>query len=151
MSVTFKVWSTPLPRLAASDFMIYKDYKNWFKTCLYSMWNQLQDPAPHLFLYRSSCHHPSLYFYWSFSHASFLIVPSISPWSDIFWSLTCCFRSSFRHAMQMGVSEPKIISFYLVMMSLTVSSRSYFVFIQFRRGMFNFFASSHRDVLFIYY
>ena len=58
---------------------------------------------------------------------------------------------SSRHCIQAGVSEIKIISLYIVMVSLMASSSSSFVFIQFRRGIFNFFASSNRDVLFIYY
>ena len=49
-----------------------------------------------------------------------------------------------------GISEPKIISFHLVMVSLMASSISTFVFIQFQQGIFNFFASSNRDVFFIY-
>ena len=57
---------------------------------------------------------------------------------------------SSRHAIQVGVSEIKIISLYIKMVSLMASSSSSFVFIQFRRGIFNFFASSNRDVLFIY-
>ena len=43
----------------ACDFMVHKDYKNWFKICLSSMWNQHQDLTPHLFSYQSSYHHPS--------------------------------------------------------------------------------------------
>ena len=43
----------------ACGFMVDKDYK----ICLSSMWNQLQNPAPHLSRYRSSCHHPSQYFF----------------------------------------------------------------------------------------
>ena len=53
--------------------------------------------------------------------------------------------------MQTGVSGPKIISLYFVIVSLMASSSSFFVFIQFRWGIFNFIASSNNDVLFIYY
>ena len=81
-------------------------------------------------------------FFWSPFHASFLIVSSINFWSYNFWSRTCCFQSSSRHAIQMAESEPKIISLYLVMVSLMASSSSSFVFIQFRRDIFNFFASA---------
>ena len=49
--------------------------------------------------------------------------------------MACCFRSSSRHAMRNGVSELKIISLNIVMVSLMASSSSYFVFIQFRRGI----------------
>ena len=46
------------------DFMVHKDYKNQFlKFFLSSMRNQLQDPTPHLFSYRSLCHHPSQHFF----------------------------------------------------------------------------------------
>ena len=85
------------------------------------------------------------------SHANFLIVSSISFWSYIIWSITYCFRSSSRHAIHVVVSEPKIISLYLVMMSLIASSSSSLVFMQSRRGIINFFASSNSDVLLIYY
>ena len=49
-----------------------------------------------------------------------------------------------------GVSEPKIIFLYPLMVSLIASSSSSFVFIQFQPGIFNFFASFNRDVLLIY-
>ena len=49
------------------------------------------------------------------------------------------------------VSEPKIIYLYFVMVSLMASSSSSFAFVQFPRGIFNFFASCNSDVLFIYY
>ena len=88
---------------------------------------------------------------WSPYHVSFLTVSSISFWSYTFWSMTCYFLNSSRHAIQAGVSETKIISLYFLMVSLMASSSSSFVFIQFRQGIFNFFASSNSDVLFIYY
>ena len=69
------------------------------------------------------------------------------PLIIFFWSMTCRFRSWSRHATQPGVSEPKIISLYPVM----ASPSSSFVFMEFWRGIFNFFASFHSDVLFIYY
>ena len=49
--------------------------------------------------------------------------------------------------MQKGVSEPKIISLYPLMVSMITSSSSSFVFMQFRRAMFNFFASSNRRLV----
>ena len=51
-----------------------------------------------------------------------------------------------QEAMKTGVSGAKIM-----MVSLMASSSSSFVFIQFQRGIFNFFANSNNDVLFIYY
>ena len=65
--------------------------------------------------------------------------------------MICFLRSLSRYAIQVGVSKPNIISLYLLMWSLMASSSSSFVFIQFQRGIFNFFASSSTDVLFIYY
>ena len=55
--------------------------------------------------------------------------------------MICFFRSSYRHAIQTDVSELKIISLYLVMVSLIASSIYSFVFIRFRRRTFNFFSS----------
>ena len=126
----------------ACDFMVYKDYRNWFKNCLSSMWNQIQDPPPHLSSYRSSI----TIFFWSPSHTIFLILSFISLWSYTYWLIICCFRSSSRYAMQAEVPGPKIISLYLAMLSLMASSSSSFVFIQFRRGIFNSFASSNSDI-----
>ena len=64
--------------------------------------------------------------------------------------MTCCFLSSSKHVMQTGISGPKIITFYLVMVSLMAFSSSSFVFIWFRQGIFNSFAFSNNNVLFIY-
>ena len=89
--------------------------------------------------------------FWRPFHASFLNVSSISLWSYTCWSIICYFWSLSRHAIQARVSEPKIIFLYPLMVSLMASSSSSFVFIQFRRGLFNFFASSNRDVLLIYF
>ena len=63
--------------------------------------------------------------------------------------MACFLRSSSRHAIQVRVPGPKIISLYFVMVSLMTSSSSSFVFIQFRRGIFNFFVSFNSDVLFV--
>ena len=65
--------------------------------------------------------------------------------------MTCCFRISSKHAIQAGLFAPKIISLYFMMVFLMAFSSSSFVFIQFRRGIFNIFAFSDNDVLFIYY
>ena len=113
------------------------------------MWNQPQDPTPHLFSYQ----------------------PRVTIHHDIFLkSLPCEFPHRIFHQLQIihmqinglllskfiqtrhaaGVSELKIISLYLVMVPLIASSSSSFVFIQFRRGIFKFFASSNKVVLFIY-
>ena len=48
----------------ACDFVAYKKAINFFfKTCLPSMQNQLQDLTPNLFSYQLSCHHPLRYFF----------------------------------------------------------------------------------------
>ena len=78
-------------------------------------------------------------FFWSSSHSSFVTVSSTSLLSCIYWLMTCCFGSSFRHAMQVGVSGPKIISLYPVMVFLMASSSSSFVFIQFWWGYIQLF------------
>ena len=82
---------------------------------------------------------------------SLVNLSSINFWSCTFLSMTCCFRCSSKHVMQTGLSGPKIISLYFVMVFLMVFSSSTLVFIQFRRGIFNFFVSSNSGVLFIYY
>ena len=126
----------------ACDFMVYKGYKNWLKIYLSSIWNQLQDPTPHLSSYQSSCHHPSQYFF------------EVLPMRVFSLYLPSAFDHTYtgqRYGIQTGASEPKIISLYPLPVSLIASSSSSFVFIQFRRSIFNFFASSNRDVLFIYF
>ena len=65
--------------------------------------------------------------------------------------MTCCFRSSSKNLIQIGLSAPKILSLYLVIVPLIAFSSSSSFFIQFRRGIFNSFAFSSNDVLFIYY
>ena len=65
--------------------------------------------------------------------------------------MTCCFQSSFKHVKQTGISAPKIMSLYLMKVSLKAFSSSSFVFIQFWGGIFNSFAISRNDILFIHY
>ena len=64
--------------------------------------------------------------------------------------MVCCFLSLFKHVMQTGIFEPKIISSYLLMVSSIAFSSSFFIFIQLQRSIFNFFASSNRDALLIF-
>ena len=115
----------------ACDFMVYKDNKNWPKTCFSSMWNQLRDPEPHLSSYRSSCHHPSQYFFEALPMPVFSLYPPSAFDHTFFLSMICCFQSSSRHAVQAGISEPKIISLYLMIVPLMASSSSFYVFVQF--------------------
>ena len=94
------------------------------------MWNQLLDPTPHLFSNLSSHHHPSQYLFEVRPQASFLTVSSISHWSYTLSLMTCCFRSSFRHAVQACLSASKITFWYFMIVSLIASSSSSFVFIE---------------------
>ena len=137
-------------RPTASDFVVHKDYKidlkfvspvsgisfrTHYLTC--PLINHRFIIYHNIFLKSLPCESPHSIF-----HQPLII-------DMLIMLMACCFRSSSRHAMQ--VSELKIISLYLVMVSLMASSTSSFVFLQFRWGIFNFFASSHKDVLFIYY
>ena len=111
----------------ACDSMVYKDYKNWSKTYPFSMLNRLQDPTPHLFSYAPPMRVFLLYLLSTFDHAH------TDQWLAAFEvHLDTSCRGGW-------VSELKIISLYLVMVSLMPSSSSSLVFIQFRRGIFNFF------------
>ena len=89
-------------------------------------------------------HHTTIYYYffWSPSQVSFLTVSSISFWSYTFSSIACYFRSSSEHFIHIGLSTPKIISLYLTMVSLMAFTSSWFLFIKFRRGIFDSFADS---------
>ena len=90
-------------------------------------------------------------FFWSLYQASFLNVSSINFWSHTFLSMTFCYGSLSKHLIEMGVSAPKIISLYFVMVSLMAFSSSSFAFIQFWRVMFNSFAFFSNNILFICY
>ena len=134
----------------ACDFMVYKDYNIGltfvFPKCKINL--KIQHFSRSLINYRVTIHHDIFlkFLPCEFPHRIFhqlLIIYFLI--NDV---LLLKFLQA-RHAR--GVSEPKIIFLYPVMVSLMASSSSSFVFIQFRRGIFNFFASSNSDVLFIYY
>ena len=126
VSMLFKIWSSSALRhvILWSIKTIKIVLKFIFPVCRINF--RVQHLTCPFIDHRVTIHHD---IFWSFSHASFLTVSSISFWSYIFWSMICCFQSSSRHAIQMEVSEPKIISFYIVMLSLMASSSSSFVFI----------------------
>ena len=126
--------------------MVYKGYK--IKICLSNMWNQLQDRTHCLFSYQSYCRHPSQYFF----EAPPMQVSSLyHPLIINFLVNELLLSKIIQAPIQMEVFRPKIVSLYPVIVSLMASSSSSFVFKQFRRGIFNPFASSNSDVLFIYY
>ena len=127
--------------------MVHKDYKNRFLKSIFPIC-RMNFRIQHLTCPLINRLSPSItILLWSPSHASFLIVSSISFWSHTCWSMACCFRSLSRNTMQVEVSELKIISLYFLIVPLTASSSSSFVFMQFRLGIFNFFASSNSNVL----
>ena len=115
------------------------------------MWNQPQDPTLHLFSCLSSCHHLLQYFFGahpkqvsSLHHPSTFVHTLFNQWP-------AAFKVHLNTPYSWGHLHQKKISLYFAMVSLMTFSSSSFVFIQFRQGIFNFFASSNRDVLFIYY
>ena len=130
--------------------MVYKDYKIGLKFVFQYLESTSRSNASPVLLSIVISLSITVSF-WSPSHASFLTVSSISFWLYTCWSMIYCFRVSCRHVIQTGISEPKVIFLYSVMVSLMASSRSSFVFIQFPRGIFNIFVSSNSDFLFIYY
>ena len=89
-------------------------------------------------------------FSWRRFQASFLTASSISFFSCFFSLITFCISSSSKYFIYIGLSTSKIISLQLIMVSLMSFSRSYFVFIKFRQGMFNSFAFFNIVVLLIY-
>ena len=131
------------------DFMVYKDYKIGlefiFPVCRINI--RIQHLTSSLFNHRVTIHHD--FFLKSllceFPHRIFhqLLI--------LYLLINDLLLSKFIQTGHTGrgVSELKIISLYLAMVSLMASSSTFFVFIQFRRGIFNFFASSNSDVLFI--
>ena len=132
-------------RLKACDFMIYKGHKISLK--LISLIRRINVRVQHLTcfsIYHRVTIHQNIYL---------KPVPSEFPHGIIHQRLVVhCFidellLSEFiQEAMKTGVSGAKIM-----MVSLMASSSSSFVFIQFQRGIFNFFENSNNDVLFIYY
>ena len=132
----------------ACDFIVYKDYKNCFKISLSNMSNHPQDPTPHRFFYCVTIHHDIFlkslpcefpyHIFYQFLIINFLI-------NDLL-------LSKFLQILHTdGSIWTKIMSLYLLMVSLIASPNSSFVFIQFWRGIFNFFANSNSDALFICY
>ena len=106
---------TPLNPTAYVFFIVYKDYKNRPKTYLSNVLNQPQDPASHLSSYRSCV---TIYrdIFWSPSHVVFsLYLPSTfdHTYADQ-WSAAFEVHPDMPYRR---VSEPKIISLYLVMWS----------------------------------
>ena len=126
----------------ACDFTVYKDYKigpwNLFFQHVKSTWKSNTSPVLLSIIVSPSI----MMFFWSPFQASFLNVSAINFWSYTFLSRTCFLRSSPKHAIQARLTAPKIVSLYFLMVSLMPSSSSSFLFIQFRRDMFNFFAKS---------
>ena len=137
-----------LLHLTACDFMVYKDYKIdlkfVFPICEINL--LIQHLTCSFINHRVTIHHGIL-----LKSLPCELLHRIFRQLLIIYFLINGLLLSSRHCIQAGVSEIKIISLYIVMVSLTASSSSSFVFIQFRRGIFNFFASSNSDVLFIYY
>ena len=120
------------------DFTVYKDYKigpwNLFFLHMKSIWRSNTSPVLLSIIVSLSV----MIFFWSPFQASFLNVSAINFWSYTFLSRTCCLWSSTKHAIQAKLTAPKIVFLYFLMVSLMPSSSSSFLFIQFRRGMFNF-------------
>ena len=52
------IWTMKFLHLTECDFMVYKAIKSTLKIYFANMWNQLQDPAPHLFSFLPLSHHP---------------------------------------------------------------------------------------------
>ena len=61
VSVPFKIWGSFTLRHVI--LWSTKIIKSTLQTCFANMWNQLQDPAPHLFSSLSLCQHPSRCFF----------------------------------------------------------------------------------------
>ena len=137
-----------LLHLTACDFMVYKDYKIdlkfVFPICEINL--LIQHLTCSFINHRVTIHHGIL-----LKSLPCELLHRIFHQLLIIYFLINGLLLSSRHCIQAGVSEIKIISLYIVMVSLMASSSSSFVFIQFRRGIFNFFASSDSDNLFIYF
>ena len=124
-----------LLRLTESDSWSTKTIKSAFKIYLSNTCNQLQDPRLHLFSYLSSCHLSSLYF--SEACPQWVSLPyHPSVFDHTLFCRWCCFQISSKHFIQIGLSTPKIISLYIVMVFLMAFSSSSFVIIQFGWGIF---------------
>ena len=134
-----------LLRLTTCDFMVYKDYKIGLKfifpVCRINL--RIQDITCPLINHFITIHHDIFFlksFPCEFSHCIFH--RPLKP---------AAFEVHPNTPYRRGYQNQKIISVYLVMVSFISSSSSSLVFMQFRRGIFNFFSSSKKDVLAIYY
>ena len=127
-----------------------KTVKNRFKIYLSSMWNQLQDPTPHqffidnrvtiyhdIFLKSLLCEVPHRIFHQLL--IMHMLINGLLLWNFI----------QTRHTAG-GIPTKNNLLVHCDSV-FEASSSSSLVFIQFPRGIFNFFASSNSDFLFIYY
>ena len=127
----------------ACDFMVYKDYKIGLKFVL----------PTNIINFRITCS-PVYYHITIYCYIFLEFIPSQFPYYIInklliIYLFTCCFRCSSKHFIHIELSEPKIIPLYLIMVSLMAFYC--FVFIEFRRGIFNSFAFCINVVLLIYF
>ena len=139
-------------RLTVCDFMVYKykDYKINLKSALPKHGINFRSPTPHLFSDQSSCHQPSQYL---FEVPPKRVSPPYHPSTfDHTLFIDGLLLSKFIQARHtdggIWAKNNLLVLFDGVLMA---SSSSSFVFMQFRWGIFNFFASFYSDVLFIYY
>ena len=144
VSVPFEIWGSSI-----LWHVILWSTKT-IKFCFASMWNQLQDPTPHLFSYLSSCHHPSPYFFeaspkrFSFTYRPLNFDRTLSDrWPAAF---DVHLKTSYRQ----GVSGPKIISLYFVMVSMRLFQALLLLSYSFD-GVDSTVLQVLSNVLFIYY
>ena len=131
----------------ACDFMVHKHYKNRFLRFIFPVCRinfRIQHlTCPLISLY----HHPSQYFFAApLMQVSSSYLPSAFDHIHADQWLTA-FKVHLGAPCRGGVSQLKIISLYFLIVPLMVSSSSSFVFVRFRQGIFNFFASPNSNVL----
>ena len=131
------------------DFKVYIGYKNQLKICLSSMWHQLQDPTPHL----------SSYDLCVTIHQNIFLksLPCEFPHRIFHQSLIICFLindlllSKFIQTCHTGRCIWTKNNLFVSCDGLFDGFFKLFLCFHTWRGIFNFFASSNSDVLFIYY
>ena len=117
--------------------MIYKDYKVDLDFLFTSSVINFQDLGLHLFfIIISAC----IIIFFPETISNCFIAFSVTFWLWTLSSIACYFLSSFKNFLNVRVTFKNMVSLYLCCVSTIVFSSSWFIFILFWQGIFNYLA-----------
>ena len=129
------------PHPTICGFMILNVY-------IYNEYNQPQYLRLHLFSWLSICHHPLPCFSEHYARPASLLDHFKDFYNILYHQLPPVSSGHFKH---IGLSIPKIISLYLIMVSWMNFLSSFSVSVQFQWGIFNYFAFSSNFFLLVHF